>query len=61
MKLFDVMANLLIAIGALVGGVAGILLPKVSMGLTLGTLLSLLISMVKVLATREIISSCCIR
>ncbi len=47
MKLFGVMAGTLIGLGALVGGVIGVLLPKISTGVSLGLVTSVLISTVR--------------
>lgn len=47
MKVFGVLLTALVLMGALVGGVVGILLPKISAGLTLGVLLSLVFGMVR--------------
>jgi hypothetical protein len=41
MKLFGVMLTTLVLMGALVGGVVGVLLPKISTGISLGVLMSL--------------------
>jgi len=46
MKLFGVIASVVVAMGALVGGVVGILLPKVSSGFSLGVCMALILSMV---------------
>jgi hypothetical protein len=45
-KLFGVLETLLIIIGSLVGGVVGVLLPKISLGMTLGFVFGLLINLV---------------
>jgi hypothetical protein len=49
MKLFILLAHSVICIGALVGGVVGALLPKMSNGIALGTLLTILFSVVSIL------------
>ena len=47
MKLFGVLLTTLVLMGALVGGVVGVLLPKISTGLSLGVLTSLFFSVVR--------------
>ena len=46
MKLFGVLLTVLILLGAAVGGVVGVLLPKISSGLALGFLSSLFLAVV---------------
>ena len=46
MRLFGVLLTVVVLAGALVGGVVGILLPKISTGLSLGVLLSLFVGVV---------------
>jgi hypothetical protein len=46
MKLFGVFLTALVLVGALVGGVVGVLLPKISSGLALGFLVSLFLGVV---------------
>eukprot|EP01041_Mallomonas_annulata_P000789 gene789-1528_t len=71
MKLFNLIAMVLVAMGALVGGVVGTLLPKVSSGFALGVFLSLIVSMViygqrdllgpfAQIATSSVVFLCCI-
>lgn len=50
MKLFGVMLTTLVVMGALVGGVVGVLLPKISTGISLGVLISLFLGVVRILA-----------
>lgn len=47
MKLFGVFLTALVLVGALVGGVVGVLLPKISSGLALGFLMSLFLGVVR--------------
>jgi hypothetical protein len=47
MKLFGVMLTTLVLMGALVGGVVGVLLPKISTGISLGVLMSLYLGVVR--------------
>lgn len=54
MKLFGVMLTTLVVMGALVGGVVGVLLPKISTGISLGVLISLFLGVVRSLATLSI-------
>jgi hypothetical protein len=46
MKLFGVLLTVLVLLGAVVGGVVGVLLPKISSGLALGFLCSLYLGVV---------------
>jgi F0F1-type ATP synthase assembly protein I len=54
MKLFGVMLTTLVVMGALVGGVVGVLLPKISTGISLGVLISLFLGVVRSLAILSI-------
>ena len=49
MKLFGVLLTVLVLLGAMVGGVVGVLLPKISSGLALGFLISLYLGVVRLL------------
>ena len=54
MKLFGVLLTVLILLGAAVGGVVGVLLPKISSGLALGFLSSLFLAVVSASVVLEI-------
>ena len=54
MKLFGVLLTVLILLGAAVGGVVGVLLPKISSGLALGFLSSLFLAVVSASVALEI-------
>ena len=54
MKLFELIAMVLVGTGALVGGVVGLLLPKISTGFSLGVFIALFFSMVSITAFNSI-------
>ena len=53
MKLFGVLLTTLVMMGALVGGVVGVLLPKISTGISLGVLSSLYLGVVRLCISFE--------